>query len=96
MAPMRFSSHFYDNQAEKVTDRAPITEEMCIEVVDDPDHIMLQRNGNIAHWRAMDIYGDGKMRYLCVITSETRDYVVTAHPDRDFLKKMRNMGVELP
>lgn len=92
---MRFSPHFYENQA-KITDRAPITEEMCIEVVDDPDHAMLQRNGNIAHWRAMDIYGDGKMRYLCVITSETRDYVVTAHPDRDFLKKMRKMGVELP
>ena len=93
---MRFSPHFYNNRADKSKNRASITEEMCIEVVTDPDYAVVQENGNIAHWRAMDIFGDGKMRYLLVVTSDTRDYVVTAHPDRDFPKEMRKIGVELP
>lgn len=93
---MRFSQHFYQNLEDKTKLRASITEEMCIDVIEDPDYSMVQRNGNIAHWRTMDLFGDGKMRYLCVVTTITRDYVVTAHPDRDFHKKMHKMGVELP
>ena len=84
---MRFSPHFYNNRADKSKNRESITEEMCIEVVTNPDYAVVQDNGNVAHWRAVDIFGDGKMRYLLV---------VTAHPDRDFPKEMRKIGVELP
>ena len=93
---MRFSTHFYESKEDAIKKRFRITEEMCIDVVEAPEYSTVQANGNVAHWGAVDLFGDGKMRYLCVVTTVSLDFVVTAYPDRDFPKKMRKMGVEQP
>ena len=85
---MRFSPHFYDWVFIK---RPYLTEEMCIQVVDDPLHVEVQENGRFAHWRMMDLFGDGVLRPLCVITLDSSEYLITAYPDRSFLRRHRDM-----
>ena len=84
---MRFSPHFYANRER--ADRVAITEEMCIEVVNDPVHTEVQENGRVRHWAAVDLFGDGQLRYLRVVTSSSGDYVFTAFADEGFRRKMR-------
>ena len=81
---MRFTQHFYDNWD---LERSYITEEMCLDVIDNPVHIELQTNGCIQHWGQVDLFGDGKLRFLKVVTTPTRDSVVTAHLDSNFRRK---------
>lgn len=81
---MRFSPHFYGWVQRQ---RPFITEAMCIETVNEPVYWEMQPNGRMAYWKPIDLLGDGQLRYLCVITLDTSDYVITAFPDRDFLRK---------
>ena len=91
---MRFSPHFYKNRERK--DRATITEEMCLAVVNDPVHTEVQDNGRIRHWAPVDLFGDGQLRYLRVVTSSTRNFVFTAFADDGFRRKMRRAGRTIP
>ena len=84
---MRLSPHFYDYV---FIERPYLTEEMCFEVVDDPIHTEVQKKGRFAHWRMVDFLGDGKLRALCVITLDSSEYLITAYPDRSFLKRHRD------
>ena len=81
---MRFTRHFYNNWNRG---RSYITEEMCLDIVDDPVDVQVHRNGCIQHWGQVDLFGDGKLRFLKVVTTPTRDSVVTAHLDSNFRRK---------
>lgn len=66
-------------------------------VVHDPVHTEVQDNGRIRHWAQVDLFGDGQLRYLRVVTSATRDFVFTAFADDDgFRRKMRRAGRTIP
>lgn len=82
---MRFSKHFYDNTR---SDRPEITEEMCIEVVNNPVHSEAEGD-SFCYWGQVEPFTGGRPLYLKVVTSLSSDFVITAHLDSNFGRKFR-------
>ena len=81
---MRYTKHFFDNWNEE---RSYLTEEMCLDVIDNPVEVKVHRNGSIQHWGPVELFGDGKLRFLKVATTAERDCVITAHLDSNYRRK---------
>jgi len=81
---MRYTQHFYNNWNR---DRSYITEEMSLDVIDDPFEVEVQDDGCIEHWGPVELFGDGKLRFLKVVTTPERDCVITAHLDSNYRRK---------
>ena len=81
---MRYTNHFYDNWNKG---RLEVTEEMCLDIIDNPVDIEVQDDGCIRHWGPVELFGDGKLRFLRVVTTPELDCVVTAHLDSKFRRK---------
>ena len=87
---MRFSLHYYRNR--RLADRSFITEQMCIEAVQNPIHTEVQADGCIRFWSRVTLSGDEETRFLKVVTTPNGDCVITAHVDTNFARKHRRYG----
>ena len=83
---MRFSIHL---KLKLMSERSYLTEQMCIDVVADPEHTAIQQDGTEAHWGAVVPFDTGRVYYLKVVTSQEQTNVVTAYLDHHFVRRYR-------
>ena len=77
---MKFSRHFYDYST---VIRDYLTEEMCIHTIENHVHKETQEDGRIRYWSYIEKYN----RYLRVVVENDGETILTAHFDRDFVKR---------
>ncbi|MGI9049769.1 MAG: hypothetical protein ACR2GU_10440 [Rubrobacteraceae bacterium] len=68
--------------------RSYIKREWCKQVLRNPAHTEVQKNGRIRHWG----YIEEIEKYLRVVTLEDGETVHNAMPDRNFTRKRRRQA----
>jgi len=79
---IQFSNHFTNDVLPK---RAYLSEELLIEMINNPIQIEKQTNGNIKLWG----YSSEYKKHIRVILLDDERTVLTAFFDRDFYKKKK-------
>ena len=69
--------------------RPYIDPDMCRSVIASPLRTERQANGRIRHWGWITLPGETERRILRVVTLEDGETILTAHLDRNFLRKWR-------